>query len=97
MSDQEKLVYTTTTVDEKYEKIKSVHEEKVKSDNKPVEVEAINEDLYLDESEKNEIMEMIQNNFAEKNIETLCKLDPKKLIDLKKNYPQLSHLLKLLH
>ena len=74
LSDQEKLVYTTTTVDEKYEKIKSVHEEKVKSDNKPVEVEAINEDLYLDESEKNEIMEMIQNNFAEKNIETLCKL-----------------------
>ena len=28
----------------------------------------------MDESEKNEIMEMIQNNFAEKNIETLCKL-----------------------
>lgn len=72
LSDQEKLVYTTTTVDEKYEKIKSVHEEK--SDNKPVEVESINDDLYLDESEKNEIMEMIQNNFAEKNIETLCKL-----------------------
>jgi len=87
LSDQEKTVYNPENItDEKYDKIKSVFEEKVKTEKKVVTLVeeeknliGAKEDLYLDENEKNEIREFLQLNFADKSIETLSKL-------LKDNY-----------
>jgi len=86
LNEEEKALYKTST-DEKYEKIKTAHNQALvlQQDKEvlpcPVVVECVeptkhdkDDDIYLSADEKTEIEGTIQNVFANKTPETICKL-----------------------
>lgn len=85
LSEEEKSLYKTST-DEKYEKIKNAHNQALNVETQqvlpcPVVIECVeplkhdkDDDIYLSTEEKTEIEGTIQNVFANKTPETICKL-----------------------
>lgn len=85
LTDEEKALYKTST-DEKYEKIKTAHNQALVVETQqvltcPVVIECVeplkhdkDDDIYLSTEEKTEIEGTIQNVFANKTPETICKL-----------------------